>query len=262
MNRTIKRLLATAVSGLVLAGTIGAGTAMAAPPRAPGLVAEPGADRVAIARCAPLRAAARAEPTVANLQALGRCEIDGRLAALARLQASVDASPALTDAHEAALDAILSSTGAGLRALRTEIDGDTTVEALRDDLRRIVEDFRVYLLVAPQVVLVEATDRVGVAATRLDTAAGRLEAAIGRAEAAGRDVGDARQHLATMRAKTAAARSAVDGVAAAVLALTPAAWNAGDAAPVLQRARAALREARVDLREALAAARAVLADLR
>ena len=105
-----------------------------------------------------------AQPTVANLQALGRCEIDGRLAALARLQAAVDASAALTDAHEAALDSILSSTVARLRALRTEIDGDTTVEAVREDIRRIYVESGVYALVARQVGLVIAADRAAVAA--------------------------------------------------------------------------------------------------
>ena len=258
MNRTLQRLLAIAATGLVLAGTMGSGTALAALPRA----ADPAAARAGVDRCAPLRVTARAEPTVANLQAVGRCEIDRRLETLANLQSVVDASTALTDAHEAALDAILSSTSSGLRALRTEIDGDTTVDALREDIRRIAEDFRVYALVARQVWLVKAADTVVVMAARFATTAERLEAAIDRAEAAGKDVGDARTHLATMIASVDKAESAVVGVASAVLDLTPAAWNAGDAAPVLRKARESLRDARVALREARKAARAVLADLR
>ena len=182
MNRTLQRILATSVTGLFLAGTIGAGPALAAPPRA----VDPSADLIGVGRCAPLQVTARAEPTVANLQALGRCEIDRRLETLANFQSVVDASTALTDAHEAALDAILSSTSSGLRALRTEIDGDTTVDALREDIRRIAEDFRVYALVARQVWLVKAADTVVVTAARFATTAERLEAAIDRAEAAGR----------------------------------------------------------------------------
>lgn len=258
MNRTLQRLFASIATGLILAATLGAGTAAAAPSRA----ADPAAARAGVDRCAPLWIAARAEPTVANLQAVGRCEIDRRLETLAKLQSVVDASPTLTDAHEAALDAILASTTTGLRALRTEIDGDTTVEALREDLRRIAEDFRVYVLVAPQVALVRAADTVVVRAGGFDATAARLEAAIDAAEAAGKNVRDARAHLATMIAKGDKAEEAVDGVAAAVLALTPAAWNAGDAAPVLKDARDSVRDARVALRQATKAARAVLADLR
>lgn len=261
MNRTLQRLLATAATGLVLAGTLGAGTALAAP-AAPAPVSDPAAARAGVDRCAPLRVTARAEPTVANLQAVGRCEIDRRLETLANLQAAVDASTALTDAHEAALDAILASTSSGLRALRAEIDGDTTVEALRADISRIFEDFRVYALVARQVWLVKAADTVVVTTPRFDTTADRLEAAIARAEASGKDVRDARTHLATMIASVAKAESAVDGVAPAVLVLTPAAWNAGTAGPVLKDARESVRDAHVALRQAMKAARAVLADLR
>lgn len=259
MNRTFQRLLASAATGLILAGSLGAGTALAAPsPAAPDLAAAP----AAVDRCAPLRVTARAEPTVANLQAVGRCEIDRRLETLANLQSVVDSSTALTDAHEAALDAILASTSSGLRALRAEIDGDTTVEALREDIRRIFEDFRVYALVARQVWLVKAADTVDATAAGFATTAERLEAAIDQAEAAGKDVKDARAHLATMIAKADEAEAKVDGVAAAVLPLTPAAWNTGDAAPVLRQARESVRDAGAALRQAMKAARALLADLR
>ena len=261
MNRTLQRLLATAATGIVLAGTLGAGTALAARATVP-RVSDPAAARAGVDRCAPLRVIARAEPTVANLQAVGRCEIDRRLETLTKLQSVVDASTALTDAHEAALDNILSSTGSGLRALRAEIDGDSTVEALREDIRRIAEDYRVYVLVARQVALVTAGDTVDATAAGLATAAERLEAAIDRAEAAGKDVKDARAHLATMIAAVGKADAAVDGVAEAVLDLTPAAWNAGTAGPVLKDARESLRHAAGALREAVKAARALLADLR
>jgi hypothetical protein len=258
MNRTLQRLLAVAATGLVLGGTLGAGTALAVAPPTP----DPAVARAGVDRCAPLRIAARTQPTVANLQAAGLCEIDRSLGTLAKLQALVDAATLLTDAHEAALDAILASTGSGLRALRTEIEGDTTVASLREDLRRIATDFRVGVLVARQVALVKAADAAGAASARLATAADRLEAAISQAEANGKDVGDARTHLTTMNAALGTAGSAVAGVAPAVLALTPAAWNAGDAAPILRDARESVREARVTLREATAAARAVRAHLR
>ena len=174
----------------------------------------------------------------------------------------MDASATLTDAHEVALDAVLASTSAGLRALRAEIDGDTTVEAVREDLRRIDADFRVYVLVARQVALVRAADTVVATAAGFATTADRLEAAIARAEANKKNVRDARRHLATVRASADGAEAAVAGVATAVLALTPAAWNAGDAAPVLRKAGESVRDARVALRRAGAAARALLADLR
>ena len=45
-------------------------------------------------------------------------------------------------------------TRAGLTALRAEIEGDTDATELRADCRRIVDDHRVYVLLAPQVRLI------------------------------------------------------------------------------------------------------------
>lgn len=261
MNRTLQRVLATGTAAVVLAASVGAGAALAAPaPSDPAAAAPPavtGADR-----CASAREAARDDPTVANLQAVGRCEIDRRLDTLAKLQKAVDGSKALSDAHEAALDRILASTTSGLTALRADIDAATTEAALREQIRRIFEDFRVYVLVSRQVRLLVADDVVFAAANRADSAADRVEQAIEAAEAAGRDVGDARDHLAAMTAAIGAARVAVDGDASAVLALTPDEWNAGDAKPILDEARSSVAKARASLRTAVREARSALADLR
>ena len=264
MNRTIQRLVATGTTALLLAATVGAGAVLAAPASSDPTPAAPAAPaaRAGADRCAAQWDAARDEPTVENLQAVGRCEIDRRLETLEKLQKAVDASRALTDAHETSLEGILASTTDGVTALRAEIDAATTEEALRGEIRRIFEDFRVYALVARQVWLVTADDTVVAAAARLTDVAGRLEAAIDAAEAAGRDVGDARSHLAAMTAAISAAQAAVGGDAAAVLALTPAGWNAGDAKPVLDAARSSITEARSSLRTAVREARAGFRDLR
>lgn len=259
----LRRPVALATTGLLLVATLGAGTALAAPPAAASDDLAASADaRLGIGRCAPLWLTARAEPTVDNLEAVGLCEIDRRLETVANLQSVVDNSAVLTDAHERALDEILSSTAEGLRALRAEIEADTTVEQLKADIKSIFEDYRVYALVARQVWLVVADDTVDATADGFDTAADRLEAAIDAAEAAGKDVGDAREHLAAMIRHVEAARDEVDGDAEAVLALTPADWNAGDAQPVLREARQSIADARGHLRSALQEARGILADIK
>jgi hypothetical protein len=178
------------------------------------------------------------------------------------LQAAIDRSRALTDAHETSLEGILASTTTGLQALRAEIDAATTVDGAQEDVRRIAEDFRVYVVVSRQVSLVIAADVVAAGVERVEATADRLDDAIEAARAAGRNVGDAPSHLAAMRREADAAARAVEGDAAAVLALTPAAWNAGDAKPVLDAARASVREARGALRTAVREARAGFRDVR
>lgn len=257
--------LAGPLTGLLLAAVVGVTPVLAAsappatpPGSAPGQAEELNARR----HCAREWRAAKEEPTVEHLQAVGLCEIDRRLVTIERLQAGVDGARALTDAHEAALEAILDRSAAGLRALRAEIEGDTTVPELRADIKRIFEDYRIYALVTRQVQLVRAADTVDAATNRLTDAAGRLAEAIETAAANGKDVTEALAHLGAMNAAIDAAGAEVAGDADAVLVLTPADWNAGTAKPILDAARASIVAARADLKTAMAEARAVLAALR
>ena len=121
--------LAGPLTGLVLAALVGVTPVLAAtvPPVTAG-APNPAEELNVRLYCKQEWLAAKAEPTVANLQAVGRCEIDRRLETLERLQPA-STTRALTDAHEAALEAILARSAAGLRALRAEIDGDTTVSS-------------------------------------------------------------------------------------------------------------------------------------
>ncbi|HSO28576.1 MAG TPA: hypothetical protein VLS28_01615 [Candidatus Sulfomarinibacteraceae bacterium] len=260
--------IAGPLTGIVLAVVIGAAPALAAPARqvspaaspagAPGQAEELNARR----HCVREWRAAKAEPTVEHLRAVGLCEIDRRLVTIQRLEGLVDGARALTEAHATALEAILDHSAAGLRALRAEIEADATVGELRADIEAIFSDFRIYALVTRQVHLVRAADTVDAAAVRLDGLADRLAAAIEEAAASGNDVTEARAHLGAMRAAIDAAQAEVAGDADAVLVLTPAGWNAGTAKPVLDAAHRSVVAARADLKTALAEARAVRAALR
>jgi len=252
------------LTGLILAVVVGTTPVLAA--ASPGTPA--GAPRVAQAEelnsrrhCASEWLAARADPTVENLQAVGYCEIDRRLATIDRLGEAVDDARALTDEHQAALETILDNSAAGLRALRAKIASDTTVPELRADIKAIFTEYRIYALVTRQVWLVRAADTADVAGAKLGDTADRLEARIAQAEANGKDVTEAKTHLAAMEAAIAEALAGVDGVADEVLPLTPADWNAGTAGPVLRTAREAIAEARSDLRTAMSEARKVIAAL-
>ena len=263
MTRSMNRIAAV-LGGIAIAVTVAA-PALAVPAR-PQAVGDPLAVQArtdtGIARCAAAWLKAKADPTVPNLQAVGFCEIDRRLATLDRLDGLVGEAGALTDPHKAALTGILSSDKGGLTALRAQIAADTTVAALKTDIRKIYTDYRVYVLVVRQVVLVRGDDRVGAAADRLDAAVTRLSDAIAQAKANGKDVTAAQGHLDAMVAAIAKARDEVGGDADTVLAQTPAAWNAGTAKPILDAARASLSAAHTDLRTAVSEARAALAALR
>ena len=269
MNRTVSRFgrltrLAGPLTGVLLALSVVATPALAA--SAPG--AHAGTRPVSQAdhltdraRCAQAWRTAAAAPTVENYQAVGLCEIDRRMATIDRLENAIETSRALTDDHQAALVRILDNAAAGLRALRAEIEADTTLAELREDIHSIFEDFRIYVLVVRQVWLVIAADTVDVVGARLDETAADLAVLIERAEAGGQDVTEAKAHLAAMEAAIDEALAGVDGIAEEVLPPTPPDWNDGTAGPILRAARQAIADARADLRTAMAEARQVIAAL-
>lgn len=245
-------LAVTVVAAPVLAATTGAGTTAA-----PGLTADNG--RLA---CLDAWVTVTGSRTVDNLKAAGTCEVDRRLRTLSNLGDVIKDAAALTDDHQAALQAILDGSASGLTSLKATIAGDTTVAALRTDIGKIFSDYRIYALVTRQVWLVTASDAAGSAAARLADTSTQLAALIDQAQADGKDVTEAQSHLDAMNTAVSAAQGALDGLAAKVLPLTPADWNAGTAGPILAAARGSMTTARGELRTALAEARQVMAALR
>jgi hypothetical protein len=206
--------------------------------------------------CATEAAAVKAGASVTTLQAMGDCEINRRFATLNDLGSRVSGSKVLTSSDAAALTAEIGSTRSGLTSLKATIDAETSLPALRAEIVRIATDYRVYLLVGPQVNLVSAADGVVASQTRISTVNTNLTARIAAAKAAGKDVTSAQADLDKMNAAVTAAVGLPNPLSAALLALTPAQYNGGTAGPVLASARTALGQARDQLKAAVADAKA------
>jgi len=250
------RATAVVVGGLAALTLAGSVFAASPAPAATAPTAKP--DTV----CAAQRAAVKNDPSVPHLIALGNCEINRRYVTLDRLQAVVIVAPYLTSGDRTALEDEIASTRTGLQGLKTTIDADTTVGALKVDLPRIATDYRVYLLVVPQVHLTRGADAESAAASRLTTVAGRLQDLITFAQSQGRDVTAAKAALAAMTTDIGDAQGQLSGLSGKLLALTPADWNGGTAAPVLNGARASEKSAHDELVAARNEAKAVIAALK
>jgi hypothetical protein len=206
--------------------------------------------------CAPQAAAVKAGATVDRLRAFGDCEIGRRFTTLNDLSSRISASKLLTSSDAAALNGKIASTRSGLTSLKATIDSSTDPAALKADIVKIATDYRVYVLIVPQVNLVNAADGVLAAQTRFADVNTRLTAAIARAKAAGKDTTAAQSHLDAMNAAVTAAVGLAGPLPAALLPLTPAQYNGGTAGPILANARTALGQARDKLKVALAEAKA------
>jgi hypothetical protein len=251
-KRAVGLVAALAVACSVLLASAGIATAVTSPSGGP----------AGSGPCTALAPAANPpRATVASVRSFADCEISRRLATLASLSSKVAAARAIAPADAATLAAEIAAEGSGLTALKARIDAETTLPALRADLVRIVTEYRVYVLVVPQVNLTIAADAVAAAQGKFAQISTALAARIAAAQAAGRDTTAAQASLATMRAAVDAAVALVRPLPAQLLALTPAQFNAGTA-PVITAARTAIGRARDDLKAAATAARACLQALK
>jgi hypothetical protein len=240
MKLTLRGTLASvAVGGLLVIGSVGAASAAQSASPLP-----PEGNQAPLARQCATELTAAKDNGVANLQKLGDCEIDRRLATITDLQGRVAAAGGLTDADRATLQSQLAADTSGLATLRAKIDGENDVTILRSDLKKIVTDFRIYLLMVPKTAEVIAADTELAAVVRLATVGTKLQARIDLDQAAGKDVAQALLDLHAMQANAGQVSPLVQGVPASVLPLTPAQYNAETAKPILTSSRSSIRTGR------------------
>jgi hypothetical protein len=200
------------------------------------------------------------DQAIAQLKVVGKAEIDRRLATLTALSVRVAQGRHLSSSDRARLTNEIANEKSGLTSLRTKIDGDTDLATLRSDLHAIVADYRVYVLVVPQVRLTAAADAVLDVTDRFATVDGRLAQRLAEAKAKGTDVTALEGLLADASSTVDAARSLAAAIPDQLAALTPAGYPGNR--PTLLSARQSLRQARVDLRGARVDVRQVVDGLR
>ena len=235
-THTFRRILAgTVLSGLALTGvtTIGTSTAGAESPSGPKLEA---------ARTACLTG------------------IDNRITRLNQLTSKVSADKYLTDGHRSSLSGIVSHALDGMNTLRPQVQAATDAASLRTPCTAVVNDYRVYALVSPQVHLTRAADAAAHGITKLSDVDAKIDTAIASAAAAGKDVTTATADADAFTAAVAKVNTDIGGLADSVLALTPADYNANHGA--LDAARAQAKAARTDAKAARTAGQTVRADLK
>jgi len=255
----MKTRLIAALATLVLGGSLllaSVGVVMAAVPAGPTGVAGPAGQGV----CLKEATSATKIRSLDTLRAFGDCEINRRFTTLDQLAVKVGASKYLTNPDATALKTIIDQTRHGLTTLKATIDVQINPKLLRSEIVQIATKFRVYLLVVPQVNLVNGADAVLFAQTGFGKVNTVLAARIATQKAAGKNVATAQDDLAAMNAQVTAAVALASPEPALLLSLTPAEYNAGHVG--LTTVRANLIQARDDLRTALAEAQACRNALR
>jgi hypothetical protein len=187
-------------------------------------------------------------------------QIDGRLAALHTMSSALGSVRKLTAAHKSALSGLVTADTNALNALRTKVAGETTVAAVRADATAMIRDYRVYLLLGPQVRLVAALDVTDAAVTTLRQVHDKLATAVAAAKQSGKDTTAAEAKLADLSAQLDAVTAATAGKAGDLLAVVPGA-DKTVITDAIKPIRDAVKSARTDLRTAVADAKAVRGTL-
>ncbi|MDG6104615.1 hypothetical protein Daura_08570 [Dactylosporangium aurantiacum] len=84
--------------------------------------------------------------------------IDQRLTALQKFETSLAAAKQVQPAHRDTLTKLIADQRAGLTALKTKVQGETTAAAVKDDAQSMVTGYRVFVLTGPKVRLTAAID--------------------------------------------------------------------------------------------------------
>ena len=180
--------------------------------------------------------------------------ITDRLTDLAKMQAALAAYKDVPDAARGTLTQLLSADVSGLTALKTKVAGETTEAAVRADGKAMVDDYRVYMLVAPKGHLTHAMDVEAAATARLVKVHDELADRLAKDPAA--DTQANKDLLADMAASIQSAESQIAGKDAALLAMQPSPDGKALTAAVKAVAGAA-KSARDDIKKAVTDAKTV-----
>lgn len=187
-------------------------------------------------------------------------EITRRINMLEKLALRLSDAKKLSETDRQALTAIVGTDIDSLNRLKTKIESDSTLAALKADTQAIVKDYRVYVLVVPKVQLIAASDRLDENADKLATVSGKLQVRISEAQGAGKDVSALQTLYNDMVSKINDARNQAKLIHDKIITLTPQGYPANKAD--LKSAREMLKTGRDDLKTAHQDATAIVKRLR
>ena len=246
--RSATARLGAAVTAVLAAGAMAAGLLGVASLGATVASAAPGTSPT----CSP------AALNVARTNALAA--LTPRVKRLHDLSAAVGASTGLTSADRSSLTTDIGNDLAGITALQQKIPSDTSCAEVAADAHAMVVDYRVFVVMSPQVHLTIAADTETSVAAALAALEPEITARITAAKQSGVTVRAAETTYSDFQTQVATATQSSTGVAGKVLALTPASYPGSRT--TLENARASLSTGRVALVRAHGDLRTLKADAR
>lgn len=181
------------------------------------------------------------------VKALAGARVQGRISTLHALSLAVQDSKYLNSDERGSLNNQIDSDLSGLTALAAKMSGETTAAAVRSDESAMVDDYRVYMLMAPQTRLVDGLAAETDAASTLQKAYTALQELL--AKQSGGGTSQQKAELADLQSQITAGQAAIGNEVATVLAIRPGP-DASSIESALAPVRSAAKTARTDLVQA------------
>lgn len=194
-----------------------------------------------------------------NLKTRAQTEIKRRIASLTELVNHILSIKRLSDSQKSTLTSGIQTEMASLTALLTKINADTDAQALRADVKSIVDSYRVYLLYIPQVQIILAANKLLDAQSTLNSLVAKLQSRIAEVGKS-KDITGLTVLLTDMQAKLADAQTKAQGAITTVQGLQPTDYPGNKGS--LQAGRTLLQAANQDLKTARQDAEKIVQGLR
>lgn len=118
----------------------------------------------------------KVDDRIQNMDDRGDAALTARVDSLNALSARINGMKNLSASEKATFSASLQGQITDLNNLEAKLKTDTSTTSLATDLKTIAPDFRIYILVRPQLSILAATDRVGTIVGLLQTIGTKIQA--------------------------------------------------------------------------------------
>ena len=191
--------------------------------------------------------AAYTQQRLASATAKGAQAITARIASLNKLSTRIQSMKNLSASQAGSFQAGIQTAIAGMTTLQSKIQSDTSTTTLMADLKTVAPDYRIYMLIEPQISLLSAADRVNTIVSTLQTFATKIQTRLSAATGLS-DIATLQADLTDMNAKISDASAQAAAATAEVSGLMP----DNGVATVLASNTAALKDARSKIQTATA----------
>jgi hypothetical protein len=190
----------------------------------------------------------------------GNTEIERRLTTLKALDSKIASATKLSSSDSSQLTNNVNSDISQLTTLKTQLDGATTISAAISDTRAVILDYRVYVLLVPQVNLIKTAGDQQATEAKLTNLADKLSSRLTTDSQAGADVASLESLLSDLNSKVKAAQGISSSIETGVISLTPSDYNTNH--DVLSGDRNQLETAQSDIKGAISDAQSIISQLK